>query len=217
MRRIVAFILLLILTACSTGGGLAELEITESPVITPTQIATHTPIPTATQTATPAPTSTATLIPLSEEDLGMLNQVYRILLYVQIDMRMLDEIALKVQEEELVGVETFGALMVLATVVNEVDNAILTAEPPDLIREEWDAAMQYQEETKQLIEDWVNEDLDSMGVRAATQEKLVEIDALMETVEMTLAEYYGLDQNELRLNRESVVESVNEIFATPEE
>ena len=217
MRRIVAFILLLILTACSTGGGLAELEITESPVITPTQIATHTPIPTATQTATPAPTSTATLIPLSEEDLGMLNQVYRILLYVQIDMRMLDEIALKVQEEELVGVETFGALMVLATVVNEVDNAILTAEPPDLIREEWDAAMQYQEETKQLIEDWVNEDLDSMGVRAATQEKLVEIDALMETVEMTLAEYYGFDQNELRLNRESVVESVNEIFATPEE
>jgi transcriptional regulator of heat shock response len=147
----------------------------------------------------------------------MLNQVYRILLYVQIDMRMLDEIALKVQEEELVGVETFGALMVLATVVNEVDNAILTAEPPDLIREEWDAAMQYQEETKQLIEDWVNEDLDSMGVRAATQEKLVEIDALMETVEMTLAEYYGFDQNELRLNRESVVESVNEIFATPEE
>lgn len=217
MRRIVAFILLLILTACSTGGGLAEPEITESPVITPTQVATHTPIPTATQTATPAPTSTATLIPLSEEDLGMLNQVYRILLYVQIDMRMLDEIALKVQEEELVGVETFGALMVLATVVNEVDNAILTAEPPDLIREEWDAAMQYQEETKQLIEDWVNEDLDSMGVRAATQEKLVEIDALMETVEMTLAEYYGFDQNELRLNRESVVESVNEIFATPEE
>lgn len=217
MRRIVAFILLLILTACSTGGGLAEPEITESPVITPTQVATHTPIPTATQTATPAPTSTATLIPLSEEDLGMLNQVYRILLYVQIDMRMLDEIALKVQEEELVGVETFGALMVLATVVNEVDNAILTAEPPDLIREEWDAAMQYQEETKQLIEDWVNEDLDSIGVRAATQEKLVEIDALMETVEMTLAEYYGFDQNELRLNRESVVESVNEIFATPEE
>lgn len=217
MRRIVAFILLLMLTACSTGGGLAEPEITESPVITPTQVATHTPIPTATQTATPAPTSTATLIPLSEEDLGMLNQVYRILLYVQIDMRMLDEIALKVQEEELVGVETFGALMVLATVVNEVDNAILTAEPPDLIREEWDAAMQYQEETKQLIEDWVNEDLDSMGVRAATQEKLVEIDALMETVEMTLAEYYGFDQNELRLNRESVVESVNEIFATPEE
>ena len=146
----------------------------------------------------------------------MLNQVYRIMLYIQIDMRTLNEIAEKVQAQELVGVETFGALMVLATVVNEVDTAIQAATPPDLIREDWESALQMQAEIKLLIENWVNEEIDSTGMLTETQAKLDELDALMERVEMTLAEYYGFDQEELRLNRESVVESVNEIFATPE-
>ena len=217
MRKILSIILLVLLTACATGVSVDQPAVTEeSQPATATVLVTSTQVPTATITATSAPTATATLIPLSEEELDVLNRVYRILLFIQIDMRMLDEIAVKVQAEELVGVETFGALMVLATVVNELDNAIQMVTPPDLIQPQWDAAMQYQEETKQLIEDWVNEEIDSAGVQVATQEKLDEIDALMENVEMTLSDYYGFDQNEMRLNRESVVESVNEIFATPE-
>ncbi len=112
--------------------------------------------------------------------------------------------------------ETFGALMVLATVVNEVDTAIQAAAPPDLIREDWEAALQMQTETKLLVENWVNEEIDSTGMLTETQTRLDALDELMERVEMSLAEYYGFDQEELRQNREAVVESVNEIFATPE-
>ncbi len=216
-KRTLSLLLILFITACTPGGN-SQPPLAETPevVTSPTMLASETLIPTATVTFTPAPTTTATLIPLSEEELAMLNQVYRILLFIQIDMRTLDEIAEKVQAQELVGIETVGALMVLATVVNEVDTAIQTATPPELIWDDWEAALQAHEDTKQLITDWVNEEIDSSGIRAEAEVKLGEIDKLMERVEMALAEHYGFDQEEMRLNRESVVESVNEIFATPE-
>jgi hypothetical protein len=216
IKRSLWLLLIVLITACTPGGN-AQTSVVETPqVLSPTMQASETQIATASITATPAPTTTATLIPLNEEELAMLNQVYRILLFIQIDMRTLDEIAEKVQAEELVGIETVGALMVLATVVNEVDTAIQSATPPELIREDWEAALQAHEETKQLITDWVNEEIDSSGIRAEAEAKLGEIDELMDRVEMALAQNYGFDQEEMRLNRESVVESVNEIFATPE-
>jgi hypothetical protein len=216
-KRSLWLLLIVLITACTPREN-AQPSLVETPqvVASPTLLASETLIPTATVTFTPAPTTTATLIPLSEEELAMLNQVYRILLFIQIDMRMLDEIAEKVQAGELVGIETVGALMVLATVVNEVDTAIQSATPPDLIKDDWEAALQAHEETKQLITDWVNEEMDSSGIRAEAEDKLGEIDQLMESVEKTLAEYYGFDQEEMRRSREAVVESVNEIFATPE-
>lgn len=209
------WLLLIVLFSACTPGGNAQPSLAETPEVltSPTMQASETLIATATATSTPAPTTTATLIPLNEEELAMLNQVYRILLFIQIDMRTLDEIAEKVQLEELVGIETVGALMVLATVVNEVDTAIQSATPPELIREDWEAALQTHEDTKQLITDWVNEEIDSAGIRAEAEAKLGEIDELMDRVEMALAEHYGFDQEEMRLNRESVVESVNEIFS----
>ena len=214
IKRSLSLLLVVLITACTPGGNV-QPSLAETPELatSPTMMASETQIATATVTATPAPTTTATLIPLSEEELAMLNQVYRILLFIQIDMRTLDEIAEKVQLEELVGIETVGALMVLATVVNEVDTAIQSTTPPDLIREDWEAALQAHEDTKQLITDWVNEEIDSSGIRAEAEVKLGEMDELMERVEMALAQNYGFDQEEMRLNRESVVESVNEIFS----
>lgn len=216
-KHSLSLLLIVLITACTPGGN-SQSPLVETPqvVTSPTMLASETLIPTATVTFTPAPTTTATLISLSEEELAMLNQVYRILLFIQIDMRMLDEIAEKVQAGELVGIESLGALMVLATVVNEVDNALQEVTPPELLREPWQTALQIHEETKQMITDWVNQHEDSAGILAATPEKMAAMEDLMNEVESVLSEYYGFDQEEMRRSREAVVESVNEIFATPE-
>lgn len=214
MKRTLSILLILLITACTPGGNLHPSQADNmDAVIAPTVLASETLVPTPSATFTPAPTATATLIPLTGEELDRLNQVYRILVFIQVDMSMLEEIAEKVQAGELVGIESLGALMVLATVLNEVDNALQEVSPPELLQEPWETALQIHEETKQMITDWVNQHEDSTSILAATPQKMAAIEDLMNDVETILSEYYGFDQEEMRRSREAVVESVNEIFS----
>ncbi len=214
-KHSLSLLLIVLITACTPGGNSQSPQTADmDAVMTPTVLASETLVPTLSATFTPAPTATATLIPLTGEELDRLNRMYRILVFIQVDMSMLEEIAEKVQAGELVGIESLGALMVLATVVNEVDTALQEVTPPELLREPWQTALQIHEETKQMITDWVNQHEDSAGILAATPEKMAAMEDLMNEVESVLSEYYGFDQEEMRRSREAVVESVNEIFAT---
>lgn len=215
MKHTLSIVLILLVTACTPGGNSQPSQSdTSDAVMTPSVLASETLVPTPSATFTPTPTATATLIPLTGEELDMLNQVYRILVFIQVDVSTLEEIAEKVQAGELVGIESLGALMVLATVLNEVDNALQKVTPPQLLREPWQNALQIHEETKQMITDWVNQHEDSTGILTATPQKMAAMEGLMNEVETILSEYYGFDQEEMRRSREAVVESVNEIFST---
>ena len=214
MKHTLSILLILLVTACTPGGNSQPSQADNLNVLmAPTVLASETLVPTPGATFTPAPTATATLIPLTGEELDMLNQVYRILVFIQVDVSTLEEIAEKVKAGELVGIESLGALMVLATVLNEVDNALDEVTPPQLLQEPWQNALQIHEETKQMITDWVNQHNDSAGILTATPQKMAAMESLMNEVETILSEYYGFDQEEMRRSREAVVESVNEIFS----
>ncbi|PKO08037.1 MAG: hypothetical protein CVU40_17485 [Chloroflexi bacterium HGW-Chloroflexi-2] len=216
MKKFLSFLLILLITACSPGSlvepTLLPTEILPTATFTPTNTPTITPTPTA--TATPEPTLTPTPLPLTEEELNSLRQAYQILLFIQIDSNMLEETATKVNNGELAGFEALGALLGLATIIDEVNKGIAVTTPLPFLKPYWEDALMIHEETKTLLGDWFNKKIDSSIVMEKTPALNASIEKIMVDLEKELSGINGIDAEELKKVRDEAIQSIGEIFET---
>lgn len=219
LKKPILVLLVIILTGCSPATTVAlpptptsspvPPTATDIPTLTPT--ATETPEPTSTSTPEPTPTAT----PIPEEIKQAVLDAYKIMLFIQVDASMLDDVATKVKAGDLVGFESFGALIVLAALVNAVEEAIPQTTPPELIKPYWDQVLPIHAATKALIAQWYNKEIDSTIVLEEVAPILDQVEQIMSDLDHELATTYGFDAKELNQFREETIQSMNEIFGTP--
>ena len=218
MKKALLF-LLLFLTACSPATAVPLTPTPTSSPVPPTATAIPTLTPTATatpeptSTSTPEPTSTATPIPAEIKQAVL--DAYKIMLFIQIDANMLDDVATKVKSGDLAGFESFGALIVLAALVNAVEEAIPQTTPPELLKPYWDQVLPIHAATKELIAQWYNKEIDSTIVLEEVAPILNQVEQIMSDLDHELASTYGFNAEELNQSREEAIQSMNEIFGTP--
>ena len=217
MKKYLSFIIILLITSCSPGSliepTLLPTEILPTSTFTLTNTPTITPTPTS--TATPEPTFTPTPLPLTEEEYNSLIQAYKILLFIQIDTNLLEEIATKVKNGELTGFDSLGALLGLAMVIDEVNNGILETTPLPIFMPYWEDALKVHEETKTVLGDWFNKEINSTEVLEKTPSMNSKIEKIMVDLEKEISVINGLSIEELKKAREEAIQSIGEIFETP--
>lgn len=193
------------ITACSPSSLLTKSAVTNMPIIP-----TMSPAPTHTTTPIPSPT----ILPISTVEKEAILQSYKVLLFIQIDVNMLEQIATKVNSGELTGFDSFGSIFTLAALVKAVDEAIPQTTVPEIMKPNWDQAISIHDTSKDLIYKWVNDEIISTDVLEKTPSLLKKIDKIMDNIEKELESSYGFDAQELNKTREDAIKSMDDIFAT---
>jgi len=211
MKQFSILFLIIFLTACAASPIVPTVTPTPT-VIIPTSTSTRTPIPT--RTATPTPDPTETPIPLTDAERESIQQAYMMMLFFELDANMLQELAEKVQDEELTGTDAWSSLFTLALLVNVVDESFPNVTVPDLFVPFWDKAILIHEATKDLVARWFNDEIESSTVLEEIPPHLKDIEKIMDDLDKALAKEYGFERDELDQYREEAIVNMNEIFAT---
>ena len=221
MRKLVSFLLLVTLAACSPAAATPS-----QPITLPTNVPTQTPVPasptptppptdtpTPPPTATPQPTPTAT--PLSDELRTEVINAYKIMLLIQIDANLINETAARVNSGELTGFDSLGALIAVAALVSVVDKAIPETEVPSLLQPFWDQVLPVHDQCKDIVARWFNKEITSTDVLAEMEPLLAAIDTILDETDQTLATEYGFDPQELQDQRDEAIQQINAALNTP--
>ncbi|MFC2064158.1 hypothetical protein ACFLXB_03570 [Chloroflexota bacterium] len=172
---------------------------------------TNTLLPTS--TFTPEPTITKTLIPENEKN--ALIQTYKIMLFIYMDINMLDQGAKEINSGELSGAESFGYIIGLATLVNAVDKEIPQIKPHDKLNTYWERSLSIHEITKDLISKWFNDEIDSAVVLDEVKPYLAQIENNMSDFEREIENIYGMDADDMKEYRDQAIIDFNSIFSPP--
>ena len=182
-----------------------------SSTYTLTPLPTDTPIPTT--TPTPLPTHTPT--PLPTEVQGQLLQTYKFLVFIELNVNLLNETATRVNSGELSGPSSFGTILALSIVVNAVEEGIPDIVPLEDLKPYWEDALAVHAGTKDILSRWLNDEIDSAKVMEEIGPFIEQIDKINSDAEHTLSKEYGFDSAELASTRDGVMQSIGELFATP--
>jgi hypothetical protein len=128
---------------------------------------------------------------------------------MQLEVEMLNEIALQVQEGELEGFEAFGTLLALSALIEEVDKSLPDVEPLPELRGPWDDLTGIHEEIKGIISRWVNDEIDSSRVVGETNPLLENAESALNQAETVLEEDYDLPSAELTSRRQELMREVS--------
>ena len=219
MRKLLILVVVLIYGCSSLPE--ATQQSTEKPLPTNTEelLSTNTPTstttitPTLTLTNTPEPTNTTTQIPESLKE--QIAQTYTAMVLIQTNANLLLEVADRIHSGELVGFEKVGFILGIAGIIWAIDEVI-----PDIttfvgMDTYWSESIEVHEITKELLGQWMDEEIDSTIVMDELEMPLEKIDEIMNTIEELLGETYGFEASELTSIRKEIIESMDEIFATP--
>jgi hypothetical protein len=126
---------------------------------------------------------------------------------------MLAETAVRVQTGELEGFESFGTLLVLAAIIEAVDESLPELEPMPELKGLWEEMLVVHERTKEVLSAWYDDEIDSTQVIAEVEPLLADAESALEDAERTLAREYGLPTDELKAVRQELVREMRDIVA----
>ena len=211
-RKILAILIMVLLIPSCSPTEIQDIEQATIEEITPEP--TFTTAPTATQS--PSPTFTPTSTPIPPELSEAARQTYLAMLFIQIDAELIKEAAVRTQSGELSGVDQFGALLAIAALMEGVDQSLPDISPPESLQEYWSEITEIHEQTKGIMRDWFNEEINSSDVVEEISPLLSSLEQQLSRVENSLADEFNFDVNEITQAREEILESVPEIFnSTP--
>lgn len=158
---------------------------------------------------------TKTNLPISYEEKEKILNNYKIMIYIYFDANMLYETASRVDSGELVGIETFGSVIVLASIVNALDSAINLSTTPVSLEKYWNESLNIHNSTKNILSEWYNEEIDSAIVmkKGETDCKLME--KTITNFEMDISKRYGFSATEMKKFREDTLIEFNNILESP--
>ncbi|MFC1996971.1 hypothetical protein ACFLXI_05110 [Chloroflexota bacterium] len=142
-------------------------------------------------------------------------QIYKILLFVQIDANLLKETASRVKSGELEGFESLGVIIAMSALIQALDELIAETTPPDILKSEWDQAIEIHRQTREILKRWWDKEINSTNVLDEISAPLDEIETLMGDIDKELSNNFHFDPAELKQVRDDAIESINVIFETP--
>ena len=138
------------------------------------------------------------------------------LAFTHLSAELLNETATRVKSGELAGFDTLGALIALAAFVNAVDEGFAEVTPPELLVSSYEDALAVHNQIKDIFARWWDDQIDAAAVLQEMEPVLQAIDQTARTAEEILAREYGQDPDELTRIRQELIDSIPDIFATPE-
>ena len=209
MKIYLLILLVVLVSACSS--------TTETQVISSTKIVE---LPTPTKTITPRPTVTPTFTPtvtptsIPEDVKNQILHAYKIMIFIEVEVNLLQEFAEKVNSGELSGFDSLGSMIVVAAFVEAIDQIIEETTIPDLFNPFWENAIPIHESTKDLLAKWFNKEIDSSAVLSEVAPYIDQINLTMDGLDQELSLKYGIETDELKAVREESVSSMDELFTT---
>jgi len=236
MKATTILILFLLLSACSSpdssapGAAVATMTPSSQPtqaarlpestaaLVSPssTVTAVFTATITATPTMTPAPSSTPIPTPLSDDVPLVVQDVYRILVEIEFNTHALRQTAEKVQSGDVSQINLVSAILAVSSLIGDVDEEISASEaPPEWLSQDWQRAIDIHENTRGIVEDWTQGQIDYTQVKEQTQPLVEQADMVSSEVEDKIAARYPVDLGVLRQFRQHVLMRVGDLFLTP--
>jgi hypothetical protein len=208
MTRTLALLVLLSLAVASCSqGGVAPAPVN---LVPPTE--TLSPSPTVAPSPT-APPATPTSLPA--ELLDLIKHVYITILMTQVDAQMVAEAANRSLSGELSGADRFATTIMIASLIQAVDESLSADQPPEALLGPWQDARSIHDQTKQLLSAWFNSEADAAATVSSMQPVLDEAESILTDLETILAEQYDFNPDELAAQRQETLQSIPDIFATP--
>jgi hypothetical protein len=136
---------------------------------------------------------------------------YQYMVLIQVTAVTLNEAAIKVQKGELDGLDAWALTMVLGIFIDAIDEAFAETEPPAQLAEAAETAQALNEQVKDVLARWFNEEIDSGQVQVELEPVLPALEATAKGMEAVIARGYGIDATELASIREEAVADLQEI------
>ncbi len=223
--RLLAMILVILLTACAPPGSSVEPTTAReeaiqpaatnvtAPTLTPTPTVTETPVPTPpvtyTPVPTPAPTRTtppsATALPGDREGEEIAEEQLLALMMTEMLLVMLEETTTQAQQGEIDGLEAWGQLIAVLAISTAVEEA-LEADPPPTLEAAWLEARDAVALIRSIAIPWFDGEMDSEEVMDALDPARQSVKRVMELAGAVLAREYGVDLAEWDATREQLLE-----------
>lgn len=199
-------LLLLALASCSPAAAV--------PTATAFIPSTEMPIPSLTPEPSPT-TPPATPTPLPPEFTDLIKHIYLTILMTQVDAQLVSEAANRALSGELSGTDQFATTLVIASLIEAVDETLTADQPPEALLGPWEDAHSIHEQTKQYLSAWFNSEADAAATVASMQAVLAQAETVMVEVDSIFADQYGYDLEELAAQRQETLDSIPDIFPTP--
>lgn len=198
----------------SCAGSASEVRPTRADTqnISPAPPHAITPSPTSSVTPTPPATPSLAPSPLPDDLSESIKQSYLAIFLIRVDAELVNEAADRTQSGDLTGFDQVGALLAIAAVMEGVDQSLPEITPPEPLQTYWEEARSVHEQTKEILGDWFNDELDSAEVLIRMESVLLTAEGIIENVEETLARDFGFDLEQLTEERQEILESLPEIF-----
>jgi len=125
---------------------------------------------------------------------------------------MLNETAVKVRDGELEGFESFGAIIVVASMIEAIDENLPSIEPVATLADGWEDMLAVLEGVKDITARWFNKEIASPEVIEELASLLATADEITSRAEDRLTQAYGLPLKELQAWRTETMERLSGIF-----
>jgi len=161
-----------------------------------------------TSSSASSPTATRTNPTNMEE----VEQTYKALVMIQAVAEALNETAFRVQNGELEGFESLGAIIAVGAMAKGIEDIMPEISPPDYLASELRAARSLNNDVRALLGRWMDQEIDSSEVLAELTPLLNEIDSTVTDAEEKLASEADLNTENLTETRREAMDSVAQAF-----
>lgn len=157
---------------------------------------------------------TPTVTSLNPTNMEEVEQTYKALVMIQAVAEALGETASRVQNGELEGFESLGAIIAVGAMAKGIEDIMPEIAAPDYLASELRAARSLNNDVRTILGRWMDQEIDSSEVLAELAPLLDEIDSTVTDAEEKLAREAGLDTEKLTETRREAMESVAQAFET---
>jgi len=138
--------------------------------------------------------------------------VYNAFLCIWADAEHLYEIATKFEQGEMDDLNGYNALLLLATLIRRMELERQNVEVPTSLTQLWEKAKEVHNVTRDVIERWGYQEIDSAQVIQGMEPELFTIRQVLTSTEETLLNEFDVSPSELTGERERLLEMYSRIY-----
>ncbi len=134
---------------------------------------------------------------------------------MQLAAGMLYQTADDLAKGNISSIEASVMLLAIAQWIQGIENAIPTTQPPFFLQGSWQQIQKPYSQMKQIFKDWFYNDITSKEVLQQLPPVLESMEQILNNAERTLAFQYRFPKEELTAQRQEIMRSIPDMFATP--
>lgn len=201
---------LVISIAVLLAGCQAKTDVPQPGAPTPTPPSSQTPPPSITEAPlSPSPTA------YSEEEIEMIRQAYRGMLFVQIENVLIREVVRGLQSGVYPAQEAYNAVLALSSLIAAVDESLTSSDPPEAFRAYWNEMLEVHANTQSSYNGWFIQDLNGQELLETVEDNILQAEGVLNEAEEQLSSVYDFDAQEITRMRQLYLSELRSAFSAP--